>query len=148
MWIKGILATASWNFGPEKTRMLAFRSPGNRKDPGEDDGPPANACVGGDLRTGNFDFLGFTHHWAKSKKRFWVVRQKTSKGRFTKALQRIKAWCRTNRHLPVREQQEALSRKLKGHYGYYGVTGNSLCLGRFRNEVGKLWKKGCVQSFL
>lgn len=114
---------------PEKTRMLDFRSPGNRKAPKGDDGP------------GNFDFLGFTHHWGKSKKGFWVVRQKTSKSRFTRALQRIKEWCRTNRHLPVREQQEALTRKMKGHYGYYGVTGNSMCLGRFRNEVGKLWKK-------
>lgn len=72
---------------------------------------------------------------------FWVVRQKTSKSRFKRALLRVKEWCRANRHLPVREQQVVLSQKLRGHYGYYGVTGSSMCLGRFRNEVGTLWKK-------
>ena len=27
-----------------------------------------------------------------------------------------------------------LSRKLRGHYAYYGITGNSLALSRFRTE--------------
>jgi len=114
---------------PDKTRMLDFRCPRGPKGLGNDDGP------------GSFDFLGFTHHWAKSLKGTWVVRQKTSKSRFQRALLRIKEWCRANRHLPVRDQQAVLSQKLKGHYGYYGVTGNSRCLSRFRNEVGKLWRK-------
>ena len=60
---------------------------------------------------------------------------------FTRALQRIKEWCRTNRHLPVRVQQETLSKKLKGHCGYYGITGNSPWISKFLYEVRKLWKK-------
>jgi hypothetical protein len=70
-----------------------------------------------------------------------VVKQKTAQSRFTRALLRIKAWCRTHRHRPVREQWETLSAKLRGHYGYYGITGNFRSLGRFRNEVCKLWRK-------
>ena len=34
-----------------------------------------------------------------------------------------------------------LTQKVKGHYGYYRIAGNSASLGRFRNEVGRLWHK-------
>jgi group II intron reverse transcriptase/maturase len=113
---------------PEKTRLLDFRRPRPSKGPG-------------DQRPGSFDFLGFTFHWAKSLKGFWVIKRKTANSRFTKAIQRIKEWCMKNRHSPVKEQWMALTQKLKGHYGYYGVTGNSRCLGMFLNEVKKLWHK-------
>ena len=114
---------------PDKTRMLDFRSRRNRKDSDDDEGP------------GSFDFLGFTHHWAKSRKGNWVVKQKTSKSRFTRALKRIKEWCRSYRHRPVSDQQKALSQKLRGHFGYFGITGNSMAIDRFRTLVLKLWKK-------
>ncbi len=70
-----------------------------------------------------------------------MVKQKTAKGRFTRALQRIKQWCQKNRHQAVGEQCAVLRQKVKGHYGYYGIAGNSASLGRFRNEVGRLWHK-------
>ena len=69
------------------------------------------------------------------------MKQKTAKGRFTGALQRIKQWCQKNRHQAVGEQCEVLRQKVQGHYGYYGIAGNSASLGRFRNEVGRLWHK-------
>ena len=31
--------------------------------------------------------------------------------------------------------------KLRGHYAYYGITGNSGALSRFRQEVTRIWKK-------
>jgi group II intron reverse transcriptase/maturase len=113
---------------PGKTRLLDFRNPSNRND-FDGEGP------------GSFDFLGFTHYWAKSRKGKWVVKQKTANSRFTRALQRIKDWCRENRHLPVKSQWEKLTLKLRGHYGYFGITGNYLWLEKYRNEVGKLWRK-------
>ena len=113
---------------PDKTRLLDFRHPRDRNGPGGK-GP------------GSFDFLGFTHYWAKTRKGAWTVKQKTANSRFTRALGQIKLWCRKNRHLPVKDQWEKLSHKLRGHYGYYGITGNSLWLGKYRNEVGKLWRK-------
>lgn len=113
---------------PDKTRLLDFRSPGARKGSG------GNGSEG-------FDFLGFSHYWAKSRKGFWVVKQKTSQSRFTRSLQRTREWCRTNRHMPLREQHQILVQKLKGHYGYFGITGNSPALGRFCHEVKKGWWK-------
>ena len=48
-----------------------------------------------------------------------------------RAVRNIDHWCRNNRHLPIWEQHQKLNEKLRGHYGYYGVTGNSAALARF-----------------
>ena len=40
-----------------------------------------------------------------------------------------------------REIIAVLSRKLRGHYGYYGITGNSVAITRFRYEVRSRWRK-------
>jgi group II intron reverse transcriptase/maturase len=112
---------------PEKTRMLDFRKPGPT-DPSGRPGP------------GTFEFLGFTHYWAKSRKGNWVIKQKTAKDRFSRAVERIGEWCRDHRHEKVRDQHAALAAKLRGHYGYYGITGNSQMLSRFRTEVARRWR--------
>ena len=44
-------------------------------------------------------------------------------------------WCREHRHLPITEQQAALTAKLRGHFAYYGITGNSRSLSSFRYHV-------------
>jgi group II intron reverse transcriptase/maturase len=116
---------------PEKTRLVPFRPPfeeGNGKGAA---GPSP----------GSFDLLGFTHFWARSRKGRWVIKQKTARGRFGRALKRVAEWCRRALHRPLREQQQDLNQKLRGHYGYYGITGNSKALVRFRNEVHKVWHK-------
>ena len=69
------------------------------------------------------------------------MKRKTASSRVTRSLQRIAAYCRLNRHEPLAKQHAALTKKLQGHYGYYGITGNSLALGRFRNEVRRIWYK-------
>ena len=33
-------------------------------------------------------------------------------------------WCRRNLHRPFREQHARLSRMIRGHCAYYGITGN------------------------
>jgi len=113
---------------PEKTRLVDFRMPRNRKGPGE--GGP-----------GSFDFLGFTHHWGMSMKGSRIIKRKTAKSRFSRAIKRMGQWMRTVRHLSVREQHRTLCRKLTGHFNYYGITGNSKSLVRFRWEVEGLWWK-------
>jgi len=118
---------------PEKTRLLPFTRPGGR--------PPA-AGSGAESQPGSFDFLGFTHYWGRSKAGNWVVKRKTAGSRFHRALKKIAEWCRLNRHLPIREQYEALCQKLRGHFAYYGgVIGNVRCQSRFRYEVMRLWRK-------
>ena len=85
--------------------------------------------------------LGFTHYWGRSRKGRWVVKRKTAKDRFSRALRGFDQWCRNHRHWKLGEQQAALSRKLRGHYAYYGITGNAQALGRLRYEVERRWRK-------
>jgi len=112
---------------PEKTRLIKFTRPS-----------PGNDKAG---RSGSFDFLGFTHYWAKSRNGTWVVKRKTAKDRFTRALKRIGWWCRANRHLPVEEQHRVLALKLRGHAQYYYIRGNSSAVARFYHEVRGIWRK-------
>ena len=114
---------------PDKTRLVEFRRP-DRRPPDEGDGRP-----------GSFELLGFTHFWAKSRKGNWVVKQKTAKDRLSRALARINKWCQRCRHDPIQEQREMLNKKLKGHFDYYGITGNSKAIGHFRHWTVRLWRK-------
>ena len=111
---------------PEKTRLLRFERPR------DGDGRPAPE---------SFDFLGFNHHWEKSLKGWWVIKQKTASSRLTRALNKVAKWCRINRHEPIKQQHRHLSAALRGHYGYFGITGNSQALGRFLQEVKIVWRK-------
>jgi RNA-directed DNA polymerase len=116
---------------PDKTRLVEFRRPDQR--------PPSGDGAAG--RPGSFDLLGFTHFWALSRRGKWVVKRKTATGRFGRALRRIADWCRRHRHLPVEQQQETLAQKLRGHFGYFGITGNSEAINRFRERVIGIWRK-------
>jgi len=112
---------------PKKTRLVRFERP-RRGDDGSD-------------RPETFDFLGFTHYWGRSRKGRPVVKRKTAKKRFNRTLRTISAWCRENRHRPIRAQQRALNRKLRGHDAYFGITGNAPALQRLRWRVERLWHK-------
>jgi group II intron reverse transcriptase/maturase len=111
---------------PQKTRIVEFSKPVSRE---RREGPRA------------FSFLGFSHYWAKSRKGNWHIRRKTDKSRFTRALGAITGWCKKHRHSPLRKQQRMLTLKLRGHYAYYGITGNMEWIARFREEVRKAWRK-------
>ncbi len=116
---------------PDKTRLIPFRA-------------PSSTATGRDTpheRPGAFDFLGFTHLWARSRKGHWIVKRKTASNRFSRAVRSIDTWCRQNRHQPIGFQQQKLSLKIRGHCAYYGVTGNWRSLQRFHYEVKKRWRK-------
>jgi RNA-directed DNA polymerase len=112
---------------PDKTRLVPFRRP-DRRGNSDDDHP------------GTFDLLGFTHYWGKSQKGNWIVKQRTARNRFSRGLRRIREWCRLHRHDPLETQHLALVKKLKGHYAYFGITGNYAALSRFVFEVGRSWR--------
>jgi RNA-directed DNA polymerase len=116
----------------EKTRLIAFQQPA--KGAGGKD-------VGSGSPAGTFTFLGFTHYWERSPQSRWVVKRKTASSRLSRALQSIALWCRANRHRPIKEQQHVLSQKLRGHFAYYGITGNYRSLAWFRLEVVRRWRK-------
>ena len=128
------LAKYGLTLHPEKTRLVDFRQPSNRAE-------ASSSNRHAQLRPGTFDLLGFTHYWAKSRRGYWVVKQKTAADRFRRALKRIAEWCRRYRHEPVREQWAALKLKLSGHFGYFGITGNASALRNFRHHVVGVWRK-------
>ena len=117
---------------PAKTRLVPFQRPPRRS--------ARKGSTKGSL-PGSFDLLGFTHYWSLSRKGNWVVKRKTAKSRLTRALRTVARWCRTHRHQPIAEQHRTLSQKLKGHFAYYGITGNGSSLSMFHREVTRAWRK-------
>ena len=112
---------------PEKTKLVPFVRPGF--DGSDKSGP-----------TSSFDFLGFTHYWGRTWKGRWSVVRQTARSRLNRSLKKMNQWCRVNRHSPMREQVETLGRKLKGHYGYFGITGNIRKLEEYRWRVIRQWR--------
>lgn len=117
---------------PEKTRLIPFERPR---------GTPRGAAADGGKEPATFDLLGFRHFWGRSLRGYWIVKRKTAGDRLGRALRAVSLWCRRHRHTPVAAQHRALVQKLRGHYGYYGITGNSEAITRFRVEVRRLWRK-------
>ena len=117
---------------PDKTRLVPFRRPPYK----------ANATKGAHhQRPGTFDLLGFTHYWGRTRRGGWAVRRQTASKRLSRAVRSIAEWCRAHRHSPVVEQHATLSQKVRGHYAYYGITGNARALHWFLWAVSRVWRK-------
>jgi RNA-directed DNA polymerase len=112
-----------------KTRLVDFRN--NRSDGTHH--PETDGTA--------FSFLGFCHVWGKSRKGKKVVRQVTDKKRYARALAAVTDWCRTNRHRSMRDQHDHLSKTMRGHYAYYGITGNIRRLRWYSHQVVRIWRK-------
>lgn len=126
--LAGRFAEYGLRLHPDKTRLLHFR-------------PPPWGPSGKDQGPRSFDFLGFSHHWGRSRKGSWVVKQETAPSRFTRTLHRISEWCQRNRHLPVHDQHRHLTRQLHGHDAYFGIRGNYRALEKLRYSVARIWRK-------
>lgn len=91
-------------------------------------------------KTATFDFLGFTHRCATSRKGKFVVHVSTMKTRLRRGLLAIAAWCREHMHTPLDYQQQMLNAKLRGHYQYYGRPTNYRSLKKFVYTVRRIWR--------
>ena len=111
---------------PTKTRLVPFRQPPYR-------------CETRPRET--FDFLGFTHHWGRSRKGGWILKRKTASDRLSRSLRAVAEWCRKHRHDSLPAQHRQLCAKVKGHFGYFGITGNARCLQAFLQAVRRTWRK-------
>jgi len=109
---------------PEKTRLLRF----SRFHPG---------------MKRRFTFLGFEFFWKEDRKGTPRVMRRTSRKKLQAACGRIKEWIKLNRHMPVRDFFRRLNLRLRGHYYYYGVRGNSRLLHRFFD-----WATQCAFKWL
>jgi RNA-directed DNA polymerase len=88
-----------------------------------------------------FDFLGFKHICARSRKGKFTVHVRTLAKRFRRGLKAIVDWCKQHRHDPVSEQQKMLNAKLRGHYQYYGRPTNYWRLWQFYRRVRRTWRE-------
>lgn len=111
---------------PEKSRLLSFGKPADRKDVSRGDN--------------TFEFLGFTHYWARSRRGYWVIKRKTSSKRVRKTIVAMREWCRVNRHRPLEEQYRILSSMLRGHFHYFGIRCNMRAMEAVRYIVRRGWK--------
>lgn len=109
---------------PEKTRLLRF----SRFHPS---------------MKRRFTFLGFEFVWRNDRQGEPRVMRRTAPKRLQAACHRIKEWIELNRHLPGREFFTRLNARLRGHYNYYGVRGNSRALYRFFT-----WAIACAFKWL
>lgn len=110
---------------PEKTRLLDFRRPSEERKEGRS---PAT-----------FDFLGFTWYWQRIGGGRWSVRCKTRRARLARAIRAVHVWCKEHRHMSVKEQHAALTRRVQGHINYFGVNGNMRSLRMFMHQVRRQW---------
>jgi len=113
---------------PDKTRLIEFgRFAAQNRD----------RHGGGKPET--FNFLGFTHICAKTRKGKFTVRRKTMRKRIQAKLKAIKIELQRRRHDPVPDQGTYVRSVVSGHARYYGVPLNGPSIGAFRQAVGRLW---------
>jgi RNA-directed DNA polymerase len=78
-----------------------------------------------------FTFLGFEFYWMPDRQGVPRVKRRTARKKLQAACRRITEWIKQHRHLPGRAFYRQLNIRLRGHYTYYGLHGNSRSLYRF-----------------
>ena len=105
---------------PEKTRTISFgryeRENANKQN----------------RKADTFDFLGFTHYCDTSRSGKFIVGRQTSGKKFRMKCRDMNNWLRRIRNYrKAKEWWPVLQAKLRGHYQYYGISGNMRSLQRF-----------------
>lgn len=107
---------------PEKSKLIKFSPYRNKKPP-------------------TFDFLGFTHYWAKSQKGYWVVKRKTRQKKMQAIIQNLKDTCKIHKHKKLKDQRKRLKSILSGLYRYFGIRGNFISINRMYQIAIYAWFK-------
>jgi RNA-directed DNA polymerase len=115
---------------PDKTRLIEFGRNAARDREARGEGKPDT-----------FQFLGFTHICATSKKGwFWLKRITISK-RMRAKLREVNDQLKRRRHQPIPMQGQWLASVVRGHLAYYAVPGNTDAVKEFRTQVTRHWFK-------
>jgi len=90
-------------------------------------------------RAGTFNFLGFTHYCDKTRKGKFKVGRTTDRKKRNAKLKAMNEWLRASRNIAeVKEWWSILGAKLRGHFQYYGVSGNFRGIKRFYCQTIKM----------
>ena len=95
----------------------------------------------GDRKPETFEFLGFTHMCAKSRRGRFKLKRVTSKKKMRAKLRSVKTEMMRRRDLPIPDQGRWLASVLGGHYRYYAVPDNSEALRSFRAGIIRHWRR-------
>ena len=115
---------------PAKTRTMSFGR--FERDQAKRQGRKAHT----------FEFLGFTHYCGLSRKGRFLLGRKTASKRLARACRKLKLWLKEVRSaMPMKAFWPTLAAKLRGHYQYYGVSGNWRMINTFDYRVKRMLHK-------
>ncbi len=115
---------------PEKTRMFSF----GRFE--------KQSALKAGRRANTFDFLGFTHFCDKTRKGHFKLGRKTSAKKFRAKCKDLNTWLKAIRNkVPTKEWWPIFQAKLRGHFEYYGVSGNFPSISKFNSIAIRLLHK-------
>ncbi len=87
-------------------------------------------------RANTFDFLGFTHFCARTRTGRFKLGHKTSRKKSAAKCKDMNQWLKGIRNkAKVKEWWPILSAKLRGHFQYYGVSGNYAALAAYYHRT-------------
>ncbi len=115
---------------PDKTRLIEFGRYADERRRAREAGKPET-----------FNFLGFTHICAKTKKGEFQLARRTMRERLRAKLSEVKTELRRRRHQPIPKQGRYLQSVVAGFFRYHAVPTNMRALQSFRTEVEGLWLK-------
>ena len=113
---------------PDKTRLIEF-------------GRFANECrrERGQGRPETFDFLGFTHYCAETRRGSFMLGRKPVAKRMARTLRRIKGALRKRMHEDVRDTARWLGQVVDGWLNYFAVPTSYRFLERFVVRLTHIW---------
>jgi hypothetical protein len=88
-----------------------------------------------------FSFLSYEFYWDSDTKGKPRVFRRTGRKRLQTAKRDLKDYIKENRHMKTSLLLASLTRKLRGHYNYFGVIGNLAGLYAVKQQVMKLLYK-------
>ena len=122
--LKGRLNKFSLELAEDKTKLIRFGRFARAK-----------ALKQGKKKAETFDFLGFTHFNDKDRRGGFKVGRKTIRKRLAAKQREIYQYLKSVRTIKPKQWWQILSSKLRGHYQYYGVSGNYYSINRFYEET-------------
>jgi group II intron reverse transcriptase/maturase len=90
-------------------------------------------------KVATFDFLGFTHYCGKTRIGKFKLGRNTARKKFIQKAKELNQWLKKVRNLvELKEWWQVLTLKLRGHYRYYGISGNMPSLNAYYTRALRL----------
>ena len=85
-----------------------------------------------------FDFLGFTFYCGRNRNGKFNVKKKTNRKKYISKINEYNKWCKSNRHIKVKDLINKTNIKLQGHYRHFGIEDNYRMIKAYKEEVRKI----------